>query len=579
MAEVSKSSTNYAAGAWVARIWARWMMPSAADLIFVAILGVLLLTPLSVKLLGDAGIGWHIRTGQQILATHAIPRVDSFSVTTQGRPWYAWEWLYDVVVGWLESTVGFNGVVWFTAVVIAATFAWLFRLLVARGTDFFAALGLTLVAASAAMIHFLARPHVVSWLLTLAWFWILESTDRDGQRRSPQDPHSTHSLRSLAQGRLSLRLKNGSAQDDAQSSGHHNWITNPLWALPVLMVLWVHVHGGFLVGFVLLGIFWVGSVWEWWTAKEARIEEVLQKLAAARRIKDLTLVGVVCGLASLVNPYGWRLHEHIYRYLTNRFLMDHIEEFQSPNFHGIAQKCFGILILLVIAALAWKIPTQRKPRCVGHPREFNLSEVLTVLFAVYAGLYASRNIPVSAILLAMVVGPRLREIPFVRGFSHRMAAVETGMRGHVWAVSTVVITFLIALNGGRVGSSQLMDAHFDPARMPVGAVDYLEKQKLTGPVFSPDYWGGYLIYRFYPDTRVVVDDRHDLYGDEFFKSYLKMWRVEEGWKEFLDEHPVQSLVLPRNAALANALIGDSRWKEVYRDEMAVVFENESTVNQ
>ena len=93
-------------------------MPSVADLIFVALLGVLVFTPLSVKLLSDAGIGWHIRNGQQILATHAIPRFDSFSFRFW-EPWFAWEWLYDVVVGQLEAWCGLNGVVWLTAVVIA----------------------------------------------------------------------------------------------------------------------------------------------------------------------------------------------------------------------------------------------------------------------------------------------------------------------------------------------------------------------------------------------------------------------------------------------------------------------------
>jgi hypothetical protein len=84
-------------------------------LIFVALLALLVFTTLSVRLLGDAGIGWHIRTGQLILATHAVPRFDPFSSTTAPQAWFAWEWLYDVVVGWLESAVGLNGVVLFTA--------------------------------------------------------------------------------------------------------------------------------------------------------------------------------------------------------------------------------------------------------------------------------------------------------------------------------------------------------------------------------------------------------------------------------------------------------------------------------
>src|SRR5579864_919582 len=113
MADGSISSSNTAAPAW-----ARMAMPSVADLIFLALLGVLVFTPLSVRLLGDAGIGWHIRTGQAILDARGIPHVDSFSSTMLGKPWFAWEWLYDVLVGGLDSAFGLNGVVWLTAIAI-----------------------------------------------------------------------------------------------------------------------------------------------------------------------------------------------------------------------------------------------------------------------------------------------------------------------------------------------------------------------------------------------------------------------------------------------------------------------------
>ena len=140
--------------------------------------------------------------------------------------------------------------VWFTAIVIAAVFAWTFRLLIARGTHICVALVLVLLALSASTIHFLARPHVVSWLFTLAWFWILDSSERDVTRRN--EPKR-------------------------------------LWLLPPLMLVWVNVHGGFLVGFVLLGIFWLGAVWTWFTAKGNRLEDSLRKIAAAqaRRTSDV----------------------------------------------------------------------------------------------------------------------------------------------------------------------------------------------------------------------------------------------------------------------------------------------------
>src|ERR1700685_1280906 len=157
--------------------WMRWLLPSISDLFFVAMLAVLVFTNLSVRLLGDAGMGWHIRTGQLILQAHSIPHTDPFSSSMAGHPWFAWEWLYDVIVGSLASVAGLNGVVLFTALIIAATFAFTFRMLLRRGCDVLTTSILVLLAASASMIHFLARPHVVSWLFTMLWFWILESAE------------------------------------------------------------------------------------------------------------------------------------------------------------------------------------------------------------------------------------------------------------------------------------------------------------------------------------------------------------------------------------------------------------------
>ena len=496
-------------------------MPSVSDLIFLALLGTLTLTALSLRLLGDAGIGWHIRTGQQILASHVIPRTDPFSSSMPGKPWFAWEWLYDIVVGQLNSWWGLNGVVWFTSVLIAAVFAWTFRLLIVRGTNLIVALVLVLLAISASMIHFFSRPHVVSWLFILAWFSILDSTERNSLERRGSSSRS-------------------------------------LWLLPLSMLVWVNVHGGFLFGFALLAIFWVGCFWTWFRSDQNRIEESFEKIAAGRRLRTLTWISLLSAAATLVNPYGWKLHEHIYSYLSNRFLMDHIEEFQSPNFHGVAQACFLLLLLISIAGLA------------AHGRKLRASELLLILFAAYAGLMASRNIPVSSILLVSLVGRLLPSVDF-SGLVERSSAIDGRLRGNVWPVVAGVVVLLIAANRGRVGSTQVMDAHFDPRRMPVEAVNDLVAKGLKGPVLAPDSWGGYLIYRLYPNEPIVIDDRHDFYGEPILKSYLKMIRVEPGWEEFLNQHNVSTAVLPAKSALAVVLGQTPGWKMVHSDEVATTF--------
>jgi hypothetical protein len=510
-------------------LWLRFAMPSIADVIFVALLCLLVFTPLAVRLLGDAGIGWHIRTGQLILSTHHIPHTDPFSSTMAGKPWFAWEWLYDVKVGWLDSAMGLNGVVWYNALIIAAVFGLTMHLLVKRGVNAVTAVILLLLAIVASMIHFLARPHVVSWLFTVAWFAILDHCERD----------------SMAGRRATL------------------W---RVWVLPVLMVFWVNFHGGFLVGLVLVGIFWVAALWDSFRAKEDRIELTLRRIAARERSWRLFWVGVVSTGASLINPYGWKLHVHIFRYLSDRFLMNHIEEFQSPDFHGVAQRCFLVLLLATVAALA----------CRG--RTLRPSSVLVLLFAVYTGLYSSRNIPVSSLLLVLVIGPLLSPAS-AGGFSSRMSALQSGLRGHLWPIAAFAFTLAIAAGGGRLGSAQLMNAHFDPRRMPVEAVNYFEAHRLSGPILAPDSWGGYLIYRLYPGERVIVDDRHDLYGEEFFKSYLKMIRVEQGWQQFLDSQYFTLVMFPRNTALTNVLLESPQWKPIYQDDTAVIFERAAQIGR
>jgi hypothetical protein len=510
--------------------WLNFLIPSTTDLIFVLLLGAFAAGPLAQRLLGDAGIGWHIRTGQIILQTGAVPRVDPFSTTMQGQPWYAWEWLYDTVVGWIERIAGLNGVVFANAFVIAATLALVFRRMIARGTGLIVAVVLALLAVFASSIHFLARPHVVSWLLTVACFEIFRDFELDGRT------------------------------------------TRLLW-FPAIMLVWANVHGGFMVGLALLGFFLIAAILQSILGRSPEL-----RTGGIRRTKALAVVALASGLVTFANPYGYRLHEHIYRYLTDRFLMDHIDEFLSPNFHGAAQKCFAAIILLTIATVA----ISRRKICV--------SEFLVIAFAVYSGLYAARNIPVASLLLVLIIGPRLSaaiqtsaaegklsargDSLLVRfgGFEGRMRTQEIARRGHWLAVASIVLGAWTCGHAGRLGAAQVMNANFDPKRFPVQAVEWLEKQPSRGPVFCPDWWGGYLIYRAYPNLKAVVDDRHDLYGAEYFKQYLKIVRVEPGWDQALTETHAEWLLLPSHSAAATLMREVPAWSSAYSDETAAVFQ-------
>ena len=510
--------------------WLQYVLPSVSDLIFVVLLLSLTIGVLGPRLLGDADTGWHIRNGELILSTHSVPRTDPFSSTMQGKTWYSWEWLYDAGLGLAHRWAGLNGVVFTSALLIAATFAWMFRLALARGGNVAGTVVLSLLAMGAASIHFLARPHLVSWLLTLLWFHLLDSSERSSQ------------------------------------GGRR------LFWLPVIMLLWVNVHGGFLMGFILLGIYVLPNAIYFF-----RTRTVVQRKMAAKRCKRLGLVTLLCALATLVNPYGYQLHVHVYQYLSNRFLMDHINEFQSPNFHGLPQQCFLLLCLITVAALsAWRISV-------------SLADLLIVLFAIASGLYASRNLPASAILLTLVIAPLLsnrsaeradaepepekQRFSYLHSLAIRMEMLEKRMRWHLWPAVVVVLMFWACSAGGNLGGRQIMASAFSERRFPVKAADFLQQRQVAGPIFAPDDWGGYLIYRLYPFTRVVADDRHDLYGETFFKNYLKLVQLKGGWEEVLDNLPMDWALLPADAPLAGALEKRSDWEVVYRDQVAVLLKH------
>jgi len=165
-----------------------------------------------------------------------------------------------------------------------------------------------------------------------------------------------------------------------------------------------------------------------------------------------------------------------------------------------------------------------------------------------------------------------------------MRTMESRLRGHLWPIAATLITFVIAANAGRLGSTQVMNARFSPLRMPVNAVSFLNDAMVgpesadrsrarttTGPIFSPDYWGGYLIYRLFPRAQVVVDDRHDFYGEAFLRPYLTTIHAEPGWEDFLRVHHVSCVVLPRDSALATVLTNTTSWKKIYGDAVSTVF--------
>jgi len=502
------------------------VLPSMTDAAFVMPLVFLFCGMQGARtLLGDGDTGWHLRTGEWILAHGSVPHSDIFSFTRSGQPWFAWEWLWDVLFGWLHLHAGMPAVVLANSLVLALTFALLFRL-ARRTADALPALVITLIAAAGSAGHWLARPHLSSMLLTVIFYSILECADR-------------------APG-----------------------VSRRLWLLPPLMVLWTNLHGGFFAGIVLICAYAAAQF-----AVLLRESTDTARRRALRRGRAYLFTAVACGAATLVNPYGYRLHAHIFEYLADGFFRGNIMEFQSLNFQSGQARFFEILLLFGAAAAFVRLRRGR----LAWP----------LLFAAWGhlALYSARNVEIFVLLAAppaaQVLSKALRRAPALSlcawlrrgmrelaGYTQEWNAFETGPH---WHLASIVAMLALAALLYAPHPPPAYRAAYDPKSFPVAAVDQLEKAGLLGGVFTEDLWGGYLIYREYPRGRVFIDGRSDFYGSDFARKYIKALGAQQGWEGFLGRYGVETVLLPPDAPLTGALRQSSAWRLIYSDTGALIF--------
>ena len=494
------------------------LLPSFGSAIFVIVLmNVLFLSAGTRMLFRDGDTGWHVRTGEAIIAQRAVPTTDTFSLIHAGRGWFAWEWLAEVLLGGAHLLAGPAGVALLAALVIALTGWGAWRLALSLGGNLFLALAMLLPLLGASTIHWLARPHIFSWLLALAFMTIAERYRRGlpvfGSKRS-------------------------------------------LLLLPLLSCLWANVHGSFLLGTALLLIYAVGA----W----------LQGRERATAGRHFALAGLATLLASFINPYGWHVHQHIFAYLRNTYLMDHISEFRSFSFHGPGA-IYVEMFLLLAAAGTFLLFRQKA-----------YGPALLSLALMHMSLYSARHLPTYAILMSPIfvaaISAEWSPLPRLQSavrYSARLLAMDRRVLGVVPSVLgllLVVIALRAESRADRVG--------FDSRKFPVAAASFLT----AGPageniadrrVFARDYWGGYLIYRFAGELKVFVDGRSDFYREDWLETYAQINEVKPGWDRLLDGFQINTVLIPPAHPLAGALRLHTDWRLAYADGVAAVFERKA----
>jgi hypothetical protein len=476
--------------------------------VFVAILALGLFT-MAARSVTDPDVWWHLRTGQLIVQTHTVFHTDPYSFTRFGQPWVDHEWLSQVLIFGVYRLAGWGGLIAGFGAVTAAAFLVVF--LRCPGRPYVAGV-ITLLGAFASAPSWGVRPQMLTLLLASVLLLILE--------RSYQRP-------------------------------------NLLWWTPLLMLLWVNLHAGYALGIALMALFLVGDALD--VAFGFAAFDSKDGPPPTARFRALALAIVVCAAVVPLNPYGAAMYSYPLETLRSRAMQSYIGEWLSPDFHQHRYLPTLVMIVATVALPALS-PQRLRPR-----------EVLLLLVTTYAALRSVRHIPIYALVAIPILSAMVLAWLQERGVAKRLESKHPAMTpAKTWVNAVLLAGFLVFLVA-RVRYVTHRQAETEAKELPAAAVSFIAAQRPPAPILNHYNWGGYFIWRLYPEYRVYIDGRADLYGDAFMDDLATTYYLRgDSWRSPFEKWGIRTVVLPPDAPLATALLALPDWQTIYADNQAVV---------
>jgi hypothetical protein len=455
----------------------------------------------------DPDYWWHVTAGRWMVEHGSLPGHDLFTYTVSSRPWIDHEYLTEIGLYLTQQTFGLAGVsLLFGAITWGAI--WLIDRRSQLEPQPYVIRALILgLAAIAGSPFWGPRAQMITFLFVCVELYWLERFLRRGDRQ--------------------------------------------IYLLPLLMVVWANLHGGFLVAFLFIGIALLALIGE---------AVMTRKSEPVRRAASLGVVGAASLAASLLTPYTYRLLASIAEPQASPLQQSLIQEWLSPDFHLLAFRPFEAMVLALIAGLA-----------LARPRPY---EVLLAVATLALALQSARHIPIFIAactpILVRLWGEVWRRWAAERGW--RLPSASPDMRlAAVTAIGLLGLgTFVGVAVQRRLADQQAMTQ----SSYPVGAASWLAAHPEVGTrMFNSYGWGGYLVHRFFPQPqrRVFVFGEATLMGDDQLKRYADVESIHPDWQGQLDAAGVDYVVFNRSAPLSNALAVDPEWRKVYEDRVAVIY--------
>ena len=474
----------------------RWLKP------VILILAAWLLVACSSSEVADTDTWWHLKTGQYMLQHHALPVPDPFAFTTyMGKPAYpgeevtryfnlTHEWLAQIFFYLIYAAGGYGGLVLLRAGLITAFCALIGVAAYHRTNGFYRSLGASLAAATVACKFVSDRPYLITFLFLAITLVICE---------------------------------------------YRRWF----WVLPPMFLIWANCHGGFFMGWVVLGVY----------CGEALVERLRGKAPPDElRLWAFSLGSI---LISGLNPNWFRVISVMRSYRAS-VMQSRLYEWHYPL--PWPPTPFSILLVAALIVLVW---ARKRTR----PADW-------LLLAVFG---TAANLAVRNIILAAFVGPLLivAYLPWNRLMPR-------------WAEFLIAAGLLVGA-GAQTVEGQSFQFRAAEWKFSAGAADFILSHHITGPLFNTYELGGYLIWRLWPEERVFIDGRalNEAVNEDYRRiAFNADNNGGKSSEELLEQYGIEVILMDGfeftsgSPYLLPAALSDPKqteWKLVYQDAQAVIY--------
>ncbi|MDP3769765.1 MAG: hypothetical protein Q8R40_02415 [bacterium] len=490
----------------------------------VAGLCLLLLTFLifAFPMVNDPDFGWHLKAGQTYVTAYSIPSHDIFSFTMSQYPWVNHEYAIDAF-SYLLFQAGANTTL-FLSLFYLFVAVFMFLVVFPRTFNSFLAVDekcfVGLIALLTTRPFFGVRPQIFDWLGFLLIILIWKYYERGEQK-------------------------------------------NILWWCAPIFFVWANIHGGFLIGFFLLGLFMLFSLGN--NLDFRHLNQWISK--QKKKILYFTAILGLSGVVTLFNPYGWQLHLDIMRTIGNEAMRDMITEWGPSVVSSPLILPFTIYIFFIILLLM----TEKREY------EFSLRDTFCLLLFLLLALASLRFIPFFILLSLPIIHriygknqlilPVLTLIAFASFFISIYSSKNSMITNEIQK-NAVALPLSVSL------SSHTTNRHFY-AHAPQGAFEYIRLNPLKGNLFNDYDWGGSLIWSL-PDHPVFIDGRMPYWeyeGRDILQDYLTIMNVWAGWDIKIERYDIEWFLIKKTSSLAGVLETlPQQWEKTYEDNKAIIFE-------